>query len=79
VGLVLYGRALGHDDSGTLSRYDRRIDRANLLQWVGAGAITAGAIAIGAAVLRWRIHQVEVELQPIAAPGTAGVAWVGRW
>ncbi len=79
VGLVIYGSVLANDDSGTLSRYDRRIDRAHLLQWVGAGCIAAGALAIGAAVLRWRIHQVEVAVQPTVGPGAAGISWVGRW
>jgi tetratricopeptide (TPR) repeat protein len=79
IGLVAYGQWRGSDHTGSLSTYERRVDRANLVQWIGAGAAAAGALAIGAAVLRWRIHLVETELQPIATPDTAGVAWVGRW
>jgi tetratricopeptide (TPR) repeat protein len=78
-GLVLYGQHLGHDHSGSLAAYDRRVSRANRTEWIGAGCIAAGALAVGAAVLRWRVHLVDVELQPIAAPHTAGVSWVGQW
>jgi tetratricopeptide (TPR) repeat protein len=78
-GLLIYGLQSAGDHSGTLSAYDHRISRSETTQWIGAGCLAAGAIAIGSAVLRWRSHLVEAELQPIAAPGTAGVSWVRRW
>jgi len=56
-----------------------RISQAQLTQWIGIGCIAAGALAIGGAVLRWRLHLVDGELQPIAAPRTAGASWVWRW
>lgn len=79
VGLFIYGRRLSGDASGTLSEYNDRLSQAQLTQWIGVGCAAAGAIAVGAAVLRWRLHLVESELQPIAAPRTAGIAWVRRW
>ena len=78
-GLMIYGERLGTDHTGSLAAYERRVTRANRDQWIGAGCLAAGALAVGAAVLRWRIHLTEVELQPIAAPHTAGVSWIQRW
>jgi tetratricopeptide (TPR) repeat protein len=78
-GLAIYGHHLAGDRSGTLSSYDDRLSRASTMQWVGAGGLVCGALAIGGAVLRWRLHLVEPEIQPVAAPGAAGVTWVGRW
>jgi tetratricopeptide (TPR) repeat protein len=78
-GLLGYGYRLGDDRSGTLREYDHRLSRATDMQWIGAGCLAAGALAIGGALLRWRWHLVETELQPIAGPGTAGVAWGKRW
>lgn len=78
-GLLLYGQRLGTDHTGSLAAYERRVARANRTEWIGAGCLAAGALAIGAAVLRWRIHLIDAELQPIALPHTGGVSWVGRW
>ncbi len=78
-GLFAYGRQLAGDRSGTLSAYNHRLSQAATAQWVGVGCAAAGVLAIAAAVLRWRVHLVDTELQPIAAPRTAGLAWVRRW
>jgi tetratricopeptide (TPR) repeat protein len=79
VGLFIYGRRLAGDASGTLSEYNDRLSQAELTQWIGAGCAAAGALAVGAAVLRWRLHLVDAEVQPLAAPRTAGLVWVQRW
>jgi tetratricopeptide (TPR) repeat protein len=78
-GLLIYGLHLAGDHGGRLSEYNDRLSRATLTQWVGTGCLVAGALAIGGAVLHWRLHVVDTELQPIAGPGAAGVTWVGRW
>jgi tetratricopeptide (TPR) repeat protein len=78
-GLLVYGLHLAGDRSGRLSEYDDRLSHAVATQWIGAGCVAAGVLAIGGAVLRWRLHLVETELQPIAAPGTAGVTWSRPW
>jgi tetratricopeptide (TPR) repeat protein len=78
-GLFAYSHELAVDRSGTLSVYNRRLSQAAITQWVGVGAAAAGALAIAGAVLRWRTHLVDAELQPIAGPHTAGLAWVQRW
>jgi tetratricopeptide (TPR) repeat protein len=78
-GLLTYDHALTGERSGTLSAYDDRLSRASVAQWVGAGCLAAGAIALGSAMVRWRLHLVDGELQPIAAPSTAGLSWVQRW
>ena len=78
-GLGVYGHRLAGDRSGRLSEYNDRLSQAQVTQWIGAGCVAAGALAIGGAVLRWRLHLVETELQPIAAPGTVGLAWSRQW
>jgi tetratricopeptide (TPR) repeat protein len=78
-GLVTYGHHTGTDHSGTLSEYNDRLSQATVTQWAGVGCIAAGALAIGGAVLRWRLHLVEAEIQPVATPTSAGVTWVQRW
>jgi tetratricopeptide (TPR) repeat protein len=78
-GLFAYGRQLAGDRSGTLSAYNHRLSQAAITEWVGVGGAAAGVLAIAGALVRWRVHLIDGELQPIAAPRTAGLAWVGRW
>jgi len=78
-GLFVYGYRLTGDRSGTLAEYNHRLSRGVNEQWIGVGCAGAGVIAIAGALLRWRLHLVETELQPIASPGTAGVSWVQAW
>jgi tetratricopeptide (TPR) repeat protein len=78
-GLTVYGLRLAGDRSGTLSEYEDRLSHAERTQWIGAGCITVGALAIGGAVLRWRLRLVDTEIQPIAGPHAAGVSLVTRW
>jgi tetratricopeptide (TPR) repeat protein len=78
-GLVIYGHHRAGDRSGTLSQYNDRLSSAALTEWAGAGCLVAGAAVLGGGLLRWRLHLVDAEVQPIAAPRTAGVTWVQRW
>jgi len=78
-GLTIYGSHLAGDHSGRLSAYNDRVSHATISEWVGASCVAAGALAIGGAVLRWRLHLVDGEIRPIAAPNAAGVTWTGRW
>jgi tetratricopeptide (TPR) repeat protein len=78
-GLLIYGVHTAGDHSGTLSEYNGRLSQAATTQWAGAGCVAAGALAIGGAVLRWRLHLVDGEIQPVATPRAAGVTWIGRW
>lgn len=76
-GLVYYARDLATDRIGTLSEYDARIDHARRWQWTGIGVASAGALAIGAAILRWRTSGgFEVIATPTAGGGAA--ATLGR-
>lgn len=78
-GLVVYGYRLGNDRGGTLAQYSDRLSQATTTQWAGAACIAAGALAIGGAILRWRLHLVDAELQPVATSTSAGASWVQRW
>jgi hypothetical protein len=78
-GLVIYGHHRAGDPSGTLAQYNDRLSSAALAEWGGAGCLATGAVVLGGGLLRWRLHRVDAEIQPIAAPRTAGVTWVQRW
>jgi tetratricopeptide (TPR) repeat protein len=72
-GLVLEAQHLSRDGSGTLSDYDHRISTARTVRIVAGVSAGAGIVAIGAALIRWRIHFVAVEVQ--ASPSGARVAF----
>lgn len=78
-GLAFYGHHRAGDHSGTLSQYNDRLSSATLDVWGGAGCLVAGAAVLGGGLVRWRLHLVDVEVQPLAAPHAAGVTWVQRW
>ncbi len=77
--LVVDGHHRAGDHSGTLSQYNSRLSSAALDEWGGAGCLAAGAAVLGGGLLRWRLHLVDAEVQPIATPRTAGMTWVQRW
>jgi len=78
-GLDVYGYRRARDHGGTLSQYNDRLSSAALAGWTGAGFLIAGAAVLGGGLLRWRLGLVGAEVQPVAAPRTAGIAWVQRW
>jgi tetratricopeptide (TPR) repeat protein len=78
-GLMYYGHHRAGDHGGTLSQYNDRLSSATLAEWSGAGCLAAGAVVLGGGLLRWRLHLVDAEVQPLAAPRAAGVTWVQRW
>jgi len=64
-GLVLWSQHLANDRSGTLLTYDHRIAHAEIYRYSAVAAGAAGALAIGAALLRYQLHLVEtVEVHP---------------
>jgi tetratricopeptide (TPR) repeat protein len=72
-GLALEAAHLSRDGSGTLSEYDGRISTARHVRIIAAASAGAGIVAIGAALIRWRIHLVtSIEVQ--ASPGNVGVS-----
>jgi tetratricopeptide (TPR) repeat protein len=78
-GLVVYGHHRAGDHSGRLSQYNDRLSTASLDEWGGAGCMVVGAAVLGSGLVRWRLHLVDAEVQPLAAPRAAGVTWVQRW
>ena len=66
VGLFVDAAHVANDRSGTLHDYAYRIDQAHTLRLAGLACLGAGALAVGAAVVRWRFHLVDVEVR--AAP-----------
>lgn len=81
-GAVVFGigYARGNDHSGTLLDYDRRVVRSRTWQYAGIGISGAGAILVGIALARWRVHRVEVvPIQPAASGEAVGFAVGKRW
>lgn len=77
--LVFASYRLVADHGGRLSSYDARVSRAELYRTIGASGIAVGALTIGGALLRWRLHLVNTEVRPLVAPGTAGLSLERRW
>lgn len=80
-GLIVFGQRLDDDRSGTLRDYDHRLDQAITMQWSGVACGAVGALVIGAALVRYGIRRVDERtiVQPIAGPGTVGLALERRW
>ena len=75
-GFVLYGRKLGNDHGGSLAAYDERVDRARAYQYTGAGVAAIGVVAIGVALVRWRLRPHDEVV--VTASGTSAAVTV-RW
>jgi len=72
-GLLYYAHHLSQDRSGALHEYDSRIHHARLAQWTAVGGFGVSAVALGAALLRWRFHMVETTLE--VRPTAGGIAF----
>jgi tetratricopeptide (TPR) repeat protein len=72
-GLLYNANQIGNDASGTLGDYDDRLEHARIRRFSGVAAIAGGVMAIGVAVVRWRIDRTEV------TAGPAGVMVGRRW
>ncbi len=78
--LLVGGHHLATNHNGSLTDYDARIDRAELLQWSAAGLGAVGVITAGLAVLRWRLRPEDgYEVRATASASTASLQVVGRW
>jgi len=72
-GLFVTGSLLADDRSGTLHSYDTRVNDAHLARSVAIATTAAGALALGAAVIRWRFHLVSTTITIDASATHAGV------
>src|SRR5439155_24298180 len=65
-GLLIYSHHLDGDHAGPLSVYARRVNQARRFRIAAGACLAGGAIAIGAALLRYQFRLVEttVEVQP---------------
>ncbi|HEY3802436.1 MAG TPA: hypothetical protein VGL61_07500 [Kofleriaceae bacterium] len=77
-GLAYEAVHLSNDSSGTLSDYDHRLDTARHVRIAAAISGGAGIVAIGAALLRWRLH-VVADVEVVASPSGAAVSWGGAF
>jgi tetratricopeptide (TPR) repeat protein len=76
--LLYYAQHKADDHSGTLSEYDGRLHDARITRLTGAGVATAGVLAIGVALLRWRMSG-GVDVIAAAGSTSAAMAIGGRW
>lgn len=78
-GLFAYGRHKSLDQSGTLTDYEQRVDRARRLQLTGIGVGAVGVAAIAVALVRWRLRP-EDGYEVTVSTGNGAAASVGwRW
>ena len=56
--LFVEGHQLANDRTGTLHTYDKRVQDAHYARDAAIAATAAGALAVGGALLRWRLHLV---------------------
>lgn len=65
--LLYHAHALSQDRSGPLYQYTSRLHHARNAQWEAAACFGAGALAVTAALLRYRFHLVDtpVTVQPL--------------
>lgn len=76
--LLVHGHGLGDNGAGTLADYELRIQRSENEQLAGLATTIGGAVAIGAALVAWRIR-TETVLAPRISEHAVGVALGGRW
>jgi tetratricopeptide (TPR) repeat protein len=77
-GVFTVGYRRGNDQpTGTLRNYDKRLERAVLFQQTGIAIAAGGAVLAASALVRWRVHRIEVA--PITSTRTAGLTVGGRW
>jgi tetratricopeptide (TPR) repeat protein len=76
--VVLFYEAghLSDNHNGSLAAYSQRIDHAVLVRDVGFGAAAGGALVLGAALLRWRLHLVETTVTVDASATGATITLV---
>lgn len=76
--LLVHGHGLGDNADGTLADYELRIERSENEQIAGLAATIGGAVAIGAALVAWRVR-TETVVAPRISDHAVGVALGGRW
>jgi len=64
---------LAQDRSGSIAAYDERVHHAYVERDVAIGCAIGGAVALGAAALRWRFRLVETTIRVEASPSHAAL------
>nr|MBA2539065.1 tetratricopeptide repeat protein [Deltaproteobacteria bacterium] len=79
-GLFAAGFRAGDDRSGSLTDYDRRLERSLLAQRAGVAIAAGGVVLVGIGLLRWSVRRIEITPSPpTSSAGTIGLAARGRW
>lgn len=76
--LLVHGHGLGDDESGTLADYELRIERSRNEQIAGLACTLGGALALGGALVAWRVR-TETVVAPRISERAVGIAIGGRW
>ena len=76
--LLVDGHGLGDDESGSLADYELRIKRSQNEQIAGLACTVGGALAIGGALVAWRVR-TETVVAPSVSERAVGIAIRGRW
>ena len=78
----IHGYRMGREErpGERASLYRDRLDRSKRWQWTGLGVAGAGTLIVGAALVRFAVHRVEVApISPGPSPGAVGLALEHRW
>jgi tetratricopeptide (TPR) repeat protein len=78
-GLVLWSQHVANERTGSLQTYDRRITRAEIYRYSAIGGAAAGAIVIGAALLRYQLRLVETGVEVHPMQGGVTFAFERSW
>ena len=72
-GLLYDSHRLADNRTGSLKSYDARISEAHAVELSGIACAAAGVLAIGAAVVRWRLHLEDTVIEIHGSPSGASV------
>lgn len=79
-GLIVHGHRLGDDESGTLTNYERRLERSRTAQSAGLALGIGGVAVIATAFVIWRARsETRVIVTPAVGERAAGLALGGAW
>ncbi len=77
--LLYHGHGLGEDESGTFADYESRLQRSRSEQITGVACGIGGAVAIGAALIVWRVRTETTVVAPSVSEHAVGLVLGGRW
>lgn len=77
---IYHGHGLGRDETGTLTNYERRLERSRIEQNRGLAIAIGGGVAIAAAFVIWRVRtETRIVVTPRIEERAASLSLGGSW